>query len=182
MDVGGGIGAQSLTLAKNCADLRFIIQDRPGVVQAAEKIWDEELPGARAVARVKMQGIVIPTTVAEYMLTQYIAHDFFTAQPMKNADVFLLRMILHDWPDAECLTILQYLRAAAQPSTQLVVVDNIMAYACRDTRQSDVLGTADVIRPPEPLLPDMGATNMISYLADVQVGRINLSVLISWFR
>lgn len=69
MDVGGGIGAQSLTLAKNCANLRFIIQDRPGVVQAAEKIWDEELPGARAVARVKMQGVVISTTVVEYMLT-----------------------------------------------------------------------------------------------------------------
>lgn len=88
---------------------------------------------------------------------------------MKNADVFLLRMILHDWPDAECLTILQHLRDAAQPSTQLVVVDNIMAYACRDTRQSDALGTASVIRPPEPLLPNMGATNMISYLADVQM-------------
>lgn len=152
VDVGGGIGAQSLTLAKNCPNLKFIIQDRPEVVKVAEKIWDDELPGARATTRVQMQ-----------------AHDFFTSQPVKNADVFLIRMILHDWPNAECVTILRHLREAAKPSTQLVIVDNIMAYACKDAIISDIPGAADTPHPQEPLLPNMGAANMMSYLTDVQM-------------
>ena len=35
VDVGGGIGAQSMTLAKNIEHLRFIVQDREPVLKDA---------------------------------------------------------------------------------------------------------------------------------------------------
>ena len=34
-------------------------------------------------------------------------------------------MILHDWSDEGCITILRHLRAAAAPETQLVVADTV---------------------------------------------------------
>lgn len=34
-------------------------------------------------------------------------------------------MILHDWSDDACVTILRHLRAAAAPDTQLVIADTV---------------------------------------------------------
>lgn len=112
------------------------------------------------------------------MSDQHPAHDFFASQPVKNANMFLICMILHDWPDAECVTILQHLHKAAKPSMQLVVVDNIMAYACKDTTLSNIPGAADIPHPQEPLLPNMGAVNMVTYLADVQVSLFHFLVIV----
>ena len=42
-----------------------------------------------------------------------IAHDFFKPQPIRNASVYFMRMILHDWPDYKALEILKALRSAA---------------------------------------------------------------------
>ena len=35
VDVGGGLGHQMLTLARNFSDLRFVVQDREPVIQDA---------------------------------------------------------------------------------------------------------------------------------------------------
>jgi hypothetical protein len=46
------------------------------------------------------------------------AHDFFTPQPILDASIFLLRVVLHDWPDSFARKILLRLReAAVVPST-----------------------------------------------------------------
>jgi hypothetical protein len=109
------------------------------------------VPGAWASGRVKFQ-----------------PHDFFTPQPVKDADAFLVRMVMHDFPDKHCITILRNLRDAAKPSTQLVVIDNIMAYACEEPGVDDIPG-AVVSIPPAPLLANMGQANLIPYLMDVEV-------------
>ena len=87
---------------------------------------------------------------------------------MKNAAVFLLRNILHDWPDKYCLQILRHLRSSAAPSTRLVLVDNIMAYACVDNELKSVPG-AEIPLPPAPLLANGGTANAVPYLQDLQV-------------
>lgn len=69
------------------------------------------------------------------------------------------------------MKILGNLRAAATPTTQLVVIDNVIPYACNDTQQSiDVPGASD-IRPiaPPPLLPNFGAASLMTYLGDLTV-------------
>lgn len=38
VDVGGGIGSQSLHLAKSFNHLKFIVQDRPAVLDAANQV------------------------------------------------------------------------------------------------------------------------------------------------
>jgi hypothetical protein len=94
------------------------------------------------------------------------AHNFLDAQPVKNADVFLVRAVLHNWSDKYCLQILRHLREAATPSTQLIVVDNLMPYACVDDSLKDVPG-ADLALPPAPLLPNGGHASAVSYYEDL---------------
>ncbi|KZV76728.1 S-adenosyl-L-methionine-dependent methyltransferase [Peniophora sp. CONT] len=142
VDVGGGLGAQSLTLSKHCPNLRFIF-------------WMAENPDALESGRTVLQ-----------------AHDFFSPQTVKDADVFLMRMIMHDYLDKDCLTILRHLRAAAMPSTQLVIVDNIMAYACPESAVHEIPGAA-LSPPPAPLLRNFGGANSTSYLMDVEMMALN---------
>lgn len=151
VDVGGGIGSQSMTLAQTYSHLKFIIQDRQEVVQSARQYWDGQLPGALSSERVKLQ-----------------VHDFFAEQPVKNADVFLMRNILHDWPDKYCIAILQRLREAAAPSTRLVIVDSLVAYACTEETVKDIPGAQRPICP-EPLLPNEGYASAVSYYEDLMM-------------
>ena len=58
-----------------------------------EQYWNNHAPKAIADGQVMVQ-----------------AHDFFTPQPVVDADIFLLRHIIHDWPDAKVTEILKRLR------------------------------------------------------------------------
>ena len=95
MDVGGGVGkiralgtlqfshvltlagGMSLELAKRFPSLNFVLQDRASVVEKAKVVWAREVPGVVASGRIK-----------------FMAHDFFTEQPIKRAEVYLMRHIL----------------------------------------------------------------------------------------
>ena len=77
---------------------------------------------------------------------------------------------MHDYPDQDCLQILRNLRVAAKPSTKLVIVDNIMAYACEEPAANEIPGAA-ITLPSAPLLPNLGEANSAAYLMDVQVHR-----------
>ena len=77
-------------------------------------------------------------------------------------------MIMHDYLDEDCITILRHLRSAAMPSTQLVIVDNIMSYACPEPAAFDIPGHT-ISPPPAPLLSNFGAANSTAYLMDVEV-------------
>src|SRR6185295_4005119 len=50
------------------------------------------------------------------------AGDFLRSVPA-GGDLYLLKHILHDWDDAHCVTILKSVRAAAKPSSKLLVVE-----------------------------------------------------------
>lgn len=55
-------------------------------------------------------------------------YDFNQPQPVLGADVYLLRMILHDWPDAESIKILTNIVAAMnnKPSSRLLIMDTVL--------------------------------------------------------
>jgi C-methyltransferase len=61
------------------------------------------------------------------------AGDFF-ADPLPPADAYVLMEILHDWADAECLSILSAVRRAAAPGATVLVVENILAEGRPDPR------------------------------------------------
>ncbi|KAF9044375.1 hypothetical protein BJ165DRAFT_1612036 [Panaeolus papilionaceus] len=137
VDVGGGIGSSSMMLASvfsatrsDAADqasmegrsealgFKFVVQDRPVVCEMGEKAWRDKCPE-------------LLNTVAHFQV-----HDFFTSQPVKDAALFLLRVVLHDWPDVLAQKILLRLREAARPDTKLLIADFVLPLACID---SDVL-------------------------------------------
>jgi hypothetical protein len=53
-----------------------------------------------------------------------IAGDFFEEVP--NADIYLLKFILHDWDDQRCVTLLTNIRRAMNPSARLFIVEMLI--------------------------------------------------------
>ena len=50
-------------------------------------------------------------------------YDFLTPQPVKEADIYLLRWILYDWSDKYCVKILQNLTPALRKGAKVVIND-----------------------------------------------------------
>ena len=107
--------------------------------------------------------------VAHNPLTPHrTAHDFLTPQPVQNAAVFLLRVVLHDWPDESATRILLQLRHAATPQTKLVLVDPILPLACED--HTEDVGAIRTLAPPSSgLLPNLGKANSLPFWLDMTV-------------
>ncbi|KAJ7070243.1 O-methyltransferase [Mycena belliarum] len=151
LDVGGGVGSTSLEIARTNPHLKFMVQDKEAVIHEGKEHWERELPGALEMGLVSFQ-----------------VHDFFNPQPVKHADVFMLRYIVHDWSDEYALKILKHLRDAAQPTTILLVLERIIPFVCgEDTAYEDIPGAISAHTSPHPLLANMGV--MIPYLVDMQM-------------
>lgn len=103
VDVGGSEGHASMELAEAFPSLSFIVQDRPEVISGAQS--------------------KVPPSLQSRV--SFMAHDFFTEQPVK-ADCYLFRRIFHNWPDAYCVRILRNLIPALQPGARIVINDNVM--------------------------------------------------------
>lgn len=71
-------GGMSLELAKRYPQLNFVVQDREAVTKKAEAVW------AQALSRPGL----------ETGRVRFMPHDFFTEQPVKGADIYLMRHIL----------------------------------------------------------------------------------------
>ena len=54
----------------------------------------------------------------------FLAHDFFQPQPIE-ADLYMIKLILHDWPDRECIRILQGLRPSLKSGAKILFIDYV---------------------------------------------------------
>ncbi|KAF2169982.1 hypothetical protein M409DRAFT_64377 [Zasmidium cellare ATCC 36951] len=107
VDIGGGGGDASVSLAEQFSDLDFVIQDLPA-----------------AIATAKKRASSLPADMQKRL--QFREHDFFAPQPIEGAAVYLLRMILHDWPDNECIKILSQISSSMGPDSRIVVMDMVL--------------------------------------------------------
>ena len=57
---------------------------------------------------------------------EFMRHDFFKPQPVKGADAYFLRFILHDWPDRECVEILRNLVPALKDGAKILISDLVL--------------------------------------------------------
>ncbi|KAI9705243.1 MAG: hypothetical protein M1820_005241 [Bogoriella megaspora] len=104
VDVGGNTGTVSQAIAKAAPKLKFIVQDQPAAVARGR----DELPH-EMTDRITFQ-----------------EHDFFTPNPVQSPDIFLLRFILHDWPDEDAKAILKNLIPSMTAKTKLIIADAIV--------------------------------------------------------
>ncbi|KAI0360847.1 S-adenosyl-L-methionine-dependent methyltransferase [Trametes cingulata] len=165
IDVGGGIGSTSIVLAKAFPHLRFVVQDRQPVVDIAPSIWESTHADLIQSGRVS-----------------FMVQSFFEAQPptievpgvgsISSPAVFVIRGCTHNWPDAEVEKMLRHLRAAAAPTTELLIVDTILALACLDdTEDEEPVPGAERSLAPEgsPLLANLGRAYASGYLLDISM-------------
>lgn len=103
VDIGGSRGQIAIALAKHFQTLYVTVQDLEMTVSGA---YSE-----------------IPTEVSERV--HFMAHDFFTIQPVV-ADVYFLRWILHNWPDKYCIKILQNLIPALKSGARILIQEMCM--------------------------------------------------------
>lgn len=103
-DVGGGHGLLLGTILASRPDMRGILFDLPPVVAGAAPT----LAKLGVASRVTTQG-----------------GDFFAAAP-KGADAYVLKHILHDWSDDDCVRILDTIRAAAAPTARVLIVEMVI--------------------------------------------------------
>ncbi|KAJ6581687.1 O-methyltransferase [Mycena capillaripes] len=153
VDVGAGIGHASLTISKKYPHLRMVMQDLARSIELSKGYWRDNFPEHISKQMVKFQ-----------------VHDFFSPQPIKDAAAFLLRYILHNWPDDQAQVMLRHLRAAALPTTRLVILEKILPFAAVEDleawRTKDIAGA---FRPSAeyPLLPNWGPATADLYLLDL---------------
>lgn len=104
VDVGGSHGAFLAALLQREPSARGVLFDRPEVIEGA----GATLAGAGVAERVERVG-----------------GSFFESVPA-GGDTYLLKHILHDWSDEECVTILSHVRSAMPPGARLVVVEMLI--------------------------------------------------------
>lgn len=54
------------------------------------------------------------------------AHDFFDEQPVKSAEVYFLRQILHNWNDENSVRLLSKLAVVLKPGSHIVIMDAVL--------------------------------------------------------
>lgn len=100
--LGGSAGHDAFALAKKNSNLKITVCDLPEV----QSVFDKSVPGD------------LKSRVS------FLAHDFFKPMPVQ-ADLYLIKLILHDWPDKECVEILRALRPALKPGARVLFIDYV---------------------------------------------------------
>lgn len=101
VDIGGSQGEDLANFHARFPSLpgKLILQDLPAVIDGAR-----DLP-------------------AEIEAQKY---DFFQEQPVKNAKVYFLRTVLHDWPDRQAAQILGRVRDAMGANSTLLISESML--------------------------------------------------------
>jgi C-methyltransferase len=116
VDVGGGQGALLRDILAATPGLQGVLFDLPQVVAGASEVLKGDL-GARS---------------------QIVGGDFFDSVPA-GADAYMLKGVLHDWPDDDAVRILRNTRRAIRPDGTLLLVESIVDSTARPAGLIDLL-------------------------------------------
>ena len=104
MDVGGGNGSMAIAILERTPDVRGLVVDLPYIEGPAK----ERIRTAGLESRARFEPV-----------------DFFQRVP-EGADVHVLKFILHDWNDDECVQILKNCRAAIAKDGRVVLIEMVV--------------------------------------------------------
>jgi ubiquinone/menaquinone biosynthesis C-methylase UbiE len=122
VDVGGGYGAL----------LAQILVANPG---ASGVLFD--MPHAISRAREYLAG----RGVAERC--EFMVGDFFASVP-SGADLYLLKTVIHDWPDDKAREILRCCRRAMGPGARLLIIERLMPERLVPSAENRALARVDL--------------------------------------
>lgn len=92
--------------------------------------------------------------------------DFFKEAPVKGAQIYFLRHIIHDWPDVEAVQVLKSCASAMTTESKLLICEHMVCPTYRAAGES--VSRADSQHDaPEPLLANWG---------DAPTSRLDLQV------
>jgi hypothetical protein len=100
--LGGSAGHDDISLAKAYPNLKIVVQDLPQVAPVFEREFPADLKSR----------------------VSFLTHNLFDPQPV-SADIYILKWILHDWPDVESVAILKALVPALKPGARVVFIDYV---------------------------------------------------------
>jgi hypothetical protein len=103
VDVGGGHGLLLAQILQANPGLKGTLYEMPSVIEGARSG-----PLAPVMNRCTL-----------------MAGDMFASVP-PGADAYIMKHIIHDWPDDKCLKILKSCRSGVNPGGKLLVVDNVI--------------------------------------------------------
>ena len=110
VDVGGGHGLLLANILAQTPGVHGVLYDLPAVVATVSKI----LCYTRVADRVRIE-----------------TGSFFDRVP-RGGDVYVLKNIMHDWPDDKAVQILRNVRAAAGPRATVLLVELVIPDHDRD--------------------------------------------------
>jgi O-methyltransferase domain/Dimerisation domain len=102
VDLGGGEGNLLAALLEATPSMRGVLFEQPDIASRAARYFDK-------------LGLTSRCDV--------VAGSFFDAVP-KGADAYLLKWVLHDWPDDLAIKILLKCREAMAPNGRIVIVEH----------------------------------------------------------
>ncbi|KAG2057461.1 S-adenosyl-L-methionine-dependent methyltransferase [Suillus hirtellus] len=109
VDCGGGEGGLVSSILDAHPSFRAIVQDMENVVALTSSIMEDRRPHDVANGVLKVE-----------------PHDLFQPQPrIGNEYSFILRHIMHDWPDKEATTILGHVARALGPKSRILIIDMV---------------------------------------------------------
>ncbi|MDH5640554.1 MAG: acetylserotonin O-methyltransferase [Nitrospira sp.] len=107
VDVGGGHGSLLAAILKGNPRLKGVLFDQSAVIARAEQ--DQHVTAKGIAQRCRLE-----------------SGNFFEGVP-DGGDAYIMKYILHDWSDEDCVKILSNCRAAMNEGGRVLVVDNVIA-------------------------------------------------------
>jgi 6-hydroxytryprostatin B O-methyltransferase len=104
--MGGGMGHICKTIARHFPKPRFLVQDLASVI-------------AQGKASLESGEESIKNRIS------FMEHNFWQPQTVE-ADVYLLRLILHDWSDEGCARLLKNIIPKMGSNSKIVIVDSVL--------------------------------------------------------
>jgi hypothetical protein len=105
VDVGGGHGLLLATILQANPRLKGTLYEIPSVIEGA------------SITSGPLQSVMDRCTL--------VSGDMFSSIPA-GADAYIMKHIIHDWPDDKCLQILKRCRKGVNPGGKLLVVDQVI--------------------------------------------------------
>ncbi len=104
VDVGGGHGFLLASILAKNSNLKGVLYDTPAIVAEAEKLLKEH-------------GVTSQCEI--------VGGDFFTSVPA-GGDAYIMKHIIHDWNDEQCITLLSNCRKVMTDGGKVLVVEMVV--------------------------------------------------------